>query len=472
MGTKIGIFLRVCLKETRKLLVSFFQDMNYHFIAIGGAVMHNLALELQYTNHTVTGSDDNIFEPAKSRLFNAGLLPDSNGWYPNKITKNIDGVIVGMHAKADNPELLHALALEIPTYSFPEFIYHHSQNKTRLAMAGSHGKTTCTGMLMHILKTLEIEFDYLVGSQLPGFERMVKLSDAPIMVIEADEYLTSPLDSRPKFVHYKAHVAMITGIAWDHVNVFPTEEIYHKQFSLLINTLQLDGSLFWFEGDAALKEIVSASNYPNQESYKEPQYENILKGSLVKVDGHSFSLPFYGKHNLQNASGVVKMAETFGISALESWKALQTFPGTAKRLEQVYSSPNLSIIRDFAHAPSKVEASVLAVREQFSTHHFIAVFEVHTYSSLDSEFMARYNGSLDPADEVIILFDPHVFTQKNMEIPSKETIEMRFGKGMAMSDISTLKSAVIAGIQSHTPTVLLLMSSGNLGGLDPKEFQC
>jgi UDP-N-acetylmuramate: L-alanyl-gamma-D-glutamyl-meso-diaminopimelate ligase len=232
--------------------------MNYHFIAIGGAVMHNLALELQHNQHVITGSDDEIFEPAKSRLANAGILPSAHGWFSEKITESLDGVIVGMHAKQDNPELQRALELGIPTYSFPEFIYHHSRNKTRLVMAGSHGKTTCTGMLMHILKSYR-DFDYLVGSQLPGFERMVRLSDAPLIVIEGDEYLTSPLDHRPKFVHYKAHAAMITGIAWDHVNVFPTEEIYHSQFSLLIDTLEPGGHLFYFNGDEALKNIAEKS---------------------------------------------------------------------------------------------------------------------------------------------------------------------------------------------------------------------
>ena len=326
--------------------------MNYHFIAIGGAVMHNLALELQHNKHKVSGSDDEIFEPAKSRLSAAGLLPESHGWFPEKITSDLDGVIVGMHAKQDNPELLRAIELGIPTYSFPEFIYHHSRNKTRLVMAGSHGKTTCTGMLMHILKSYR-DFDYLVGSQLPGFERMVKLSDAPLIVIEGDEYLTSPLDLRPKFVHYKAHAAMITGIAWDHVNVFPTEEIYHNQFSLLIDTLQPGGHLFWFEGDAALENIVQKSGFPQQECYNAPQYLNVKGGTEVTVNGQVYTLPFYGRHNLQNAAGVVKMAATIGITEAESWSALETFPGTAKRLEPIVETEKLTVIRDFAHAPSK-----------------------------------------------------------------------------------------------------------------------
>ena len=443
--------------------------MNYHFIAIGGAVMHNLALELQHNQHVITGSDDEIFEPAKSRLIAAGLLPPSNGWFPEKITPQLDGVIVGMHAKQDNPELQRAIELGIPTYSFPEFIYHHARNKTRLVMAGSHGKTTCTGMLMHILSS-HLQFDYLVGSQLPGFERMVKLSDAPVIVIEGDEYLTSPLDLRPKFVHYQAHAAMITGIAWDHVNVFPTEEIYHNQFSLLIDTLQPDGHLFWFKGDRALENIAEKSGYPQHESYDAPDYQNIAGGTLVSIQNETYTLPFYGRHNLQNAAGVVKMAATLGISIHESWSALQTFPGTAKRLEPILETEKLTVIRDFAHAPSKVEASVFAVREQFPHHKFIAVFEVHTYSSLNPEFMGRYRDTLNPADEVCILFDPHVFELKRMEIPSRETVEMRFGKGQAMSTLDELKTWLHQTMETDQPTVVLLMSSGNLAGLDLNYF--
>lgn len=444
--------------------------MNYHFIAIGGAVMHNLALELQYNKHQITGSDDEIFEPAKSRLQGAQLLPESYGWFPEKITKDLHGVIVGMHAKQDNPELLRAIDLGIPTYSFPEFIFHHSRNKTRLVMAGSHGKTTCTGMLMHILKSYR-NFDYLVGSQLPGFERMVKLSDAPLIVIEGDEYLTSPLDLRPKFVHYKAHSAMITGIAWDHVNVFPTEEIYHNQFSLLIDTIQAGGHLFWFNGDSALQNIVQKSGFTQQESYDAPQYQNVKGGTEVTVNNEVYRLPFYGRHNLQNAAGVVKMASTIGITEAESWSALETFPGTAKRLEPIIETESLTVIRDFAHAPSKVEASVAAVREQFPNRKFIAVFELHTYSSLNPDFMARYKGTLDPADAVCILFDPHVFELKRMEIPTSQTVEARFGKGKAINNLDQLQLWLSDALATDRNLVVLLMSSGNLSGLDLNYFK-
>jgi UDP-N-acetylmuramate: L-alanyl-gamma-D-glutamyl-meso-diaminopimelate ligase len=324
-------------------------------------------------------------------------------------------------------------------------------------------------MLMHILKSYR-DFDYLVGSQLPGFERMVRLSDAPLIVIEGDEYLTSPLDHRPKFVHYKAHAAMITGIAWDHVNVFPTEEIYHSQFSLLIDTLEPGGHLFYFNGDEALKNIAEKSGFPQQKSYDAPEYENVKGGTQVSVNNRVYTLPFYGRHNLQNAAGVVEMASTIGITEEEAWSALETFPGTAKRLEPILETENLTVIRDFAHAPSEVEASVFAVREQFPNHKFIAVFEVHTYSSLNPDFMQRYQGTLNPADAVCVLYDPHVFELKRMEVPSKETIEQRFGKGQAMSDLPSLQHWLSDAMETHQPMVVLLMSSGNLCGLSVDYF--
>lgn len=263
---------------------------------------------------------------------------------------------------------------------------------------------------------------------------------------------------------------MITGIAWDHVNVFPTEEIYHNQFSLLINTLQADGHLFWFDGDDELKRIVAQSHYLQQEGYNAPNYTNIDGGLLVQVNDTHYTMPFFGKHNLQNAAGVVKMAQTLGIEAHDAWTALQTFPGTAKRLEAIYSSDQLTVIRDFAHAPSKVEASVFAVREQFPNRKFIAVFEVHTYSSLNPDFMQRYRGTLNPADAVCILYDPHVFELKRMEVPSKETIESRFGKGTAMSTLNDLQHWLQQSLNTKDPVVVLLMSSGNLCGLNLDYF--
>ncbi len=451
--------------------------MNYHFIAIGGAVMHNLALELHALGHSVTGSDDEIFEPAKSRLQQQGLLPETNGWFPEKITQTIDAVVLGMHAKADNPELIKAQELQLPIYSFPEFIYQHAKHKKRIVIAGSHGKTTSTGMLMHVLKQNNIDFDYLVGSIIPGYDRMVRISDAPYIVIEGDEYLTSPLDLRPKFIHYKANATMITGIAWDHVNVFPQESLYQDQFRLLIESMDSENpTVVWFEGDADLKGIIEKQPEVNAVPYSEPIYKPQQYGVLLTADTNGnpthVTLPFFGKHNLQNAAGVVKLAKWVGIEEINAWQALSTFPGTAKRMEIIHQSESLTVIRDFAHAPSKVAATVNAVREQYPDSQFIAVFEVHTFSSLNPEFMSRYNQTLQPSNQAFILFDPHVFALKKMPIPSADEIELRFGIGQAISSPYALQELVLNALNNPTSKhqVLLLMSSGNLGGMDLSLF--
>ncbi|MFM7764803.1 MAG: Mur ligase family protein, partial [Sphingomonadales bacterium] len=310
---------------------------SYHVIAIGGAVMHNMALELQAHGHQVTGSDDEIFDPAKSRLQAAGLLPEQYGWFPEKVHENLDGIILGMHARSDNPELLKAQQLGLPIYSFPEFVYRHAENKKRIVIGGSHGKTTSTAMLMHVLKACALDFDYLVGSQLPGFERMVKLSDAPIMVIEGDEYLTSALHPVPKFHVYKPHLAMLTGVAWDHVNVFPTFENYVSQFEIFLKTLQPNAHWFWYAGDPDLEKLAKSNEFFNQ-PYREPEFTSTPEGCIVHVNGRDYPLAIFGRHNLQNASGVALLAAELGIDSHRFWTSMQTFSGTAKRLEKVYES--------------------------------------------------------------------------------------------------------------------------------------
>jgi UDP-N-acetylmuramate: L-alanyl-gamma-D-glutamyl-meso-diaminopimelate ligase len=443
--------------------------MNYHFIAIGGAVMHNLALELLAHGHKITGSDDEIFDPAKSRLQQAGILPESFGWFPEKIHDGLDGIILGMHARGDNPELLRAKELGLTIYSFPEFIYEHSKNKKRIVIGGSHGKTTSTAMLMHVLQECGLDFDYLVGSQLAGFDRMVKLSNAPIIVIEGDEYLTSALHPVPKFHVYRPHLAMLTGVAWDHVNVFPTYENYLEQFSIFLTTMEAGGRFFWYEGDNDLAKIARANKVRN-ESYTEPEFYNVENGSVIIAEGDSFHLKIFGRHNLQNAAGVALLAKELGISTRDFWAAMQGFAGTAKRLEKVFENEDLTIYRDFAHAPSKVKASVAAVREQYPNHNFVAVFELHTYSSLRADFLPGYSGSLAPSDHAFLLFDPHVYALKKMPVPEASDIEKVVGNCTAFSDAEELKKAVQKSLNTDKKTVLLLMSSGNLGGLVPTDF--
>ena len=197
--------------------------MNVHLIAIGGSAMHNMAIAMHKKGFNVTGSDDEIFEPSKTRLAKLNLLPAKEGWDTNNIHKGIDAVILGMHARADNPELLKAQELGLKIYSYPEYIYEQTKDKTRIVIGGSHGKTSITAMILHVLNYHKVDCDYMVGAQLDGFDTMVKLTkEAKIAVIEGDEYLSSPIDRRPKFHLYKPNIAILSGIAWDHINVFPT----------------------------------------------------------------------------------------------------------------------------------------------------------------------------------------------------------------------------------------------------------
>jgi UDP-N-acetylmuramate: L-alanyl-gamma-D-glutamyl-meso-diaminopimelate ligase len=442
---------------------------SYHVIAMGGAVMHNMALELQAHGHNITGSDDEIFDPAKTRLEQAGLLPDTFGWFPEKVHDALDGIILGMHARSDNPELIKAQQLGLPIYSFPEFVFRHAENKKRVVIGGSHGKTTSTAMLMHVLRECGLEFDYLVGSQLPGFERMVKLSDAPVIIIEGDEYLTSALHPVPKFHVYKPHLAMLTGVAWDHINVFPTFENYVAQFDIFIKTLQPGAHWFWYEGDEDLRKLADASDFFNQ-PYREPHFSAVPGGCIVHVNGHEYSLSIFGRHNLQNAAGVALLAAELGIDSHRFWTAMQSFGGTAKRLEKVLETAATIVYRDFAHAPSKVRATVEAVREQYPNDNLIAVFELHTYSSLQPAFLPGYRNTLSPADHAFVLYDPHVFELKRMPVPEPGYIANQVGNCQEFSNPEHLKEAVGLVWDDSKKNILLLMSSGNMAGLSPQDF--
>jgi UDP-N-acetylmuramate: L-alanyl-gamma-D-glutamyl-meso-diaminopimelate ligase len=436
--------------------------MKVHIIACGGAVMHNMAIALHLMGHQVSGSDDEIFDPALSRLKKYHLAPEQFGWFPEKITADTDIIILGMHARKDNPELARATEMGLKIYSFPEYVYEHAINKTRIVIGGSHGKTTTTAMIMHVLKTLGKDFDYLVGSQLEGFETMVRFSDAPVMVIEGDEYLTSALDPVPKFHKYKPHFALITGIAWDHINVFPTYENYVEQFKIFIDSIMPGGSLAYFSGDKDLSALAEKASIKTT-AYNTPNY-HIRSGKVVVSKAERYTLEIFGEHNLQNAEGARLVCAEIGISEDDFYTALSSFKGTAKRLEKVYDANKLVVYRDFAHSPSKLKATVDAVRQQYPDHFMIAAFELHTFSSLNKEFLPHYQQSMDPANAAIVYFNPHVFELKKMQVLDKEDIKKAFGEKVEaidnteqlISKISTLKSNV-----SGKPCVLLLMSSGN-----------
>lgn len=440
--------------------------MRIHFISIGGAVMHNMAIALQNMGNIVSGSDDEIFEPALSRLRSNGLLPEKSGWDEVNIDNSIDFIILGMHARNDNPELIKAKKLGIKIFSFPEYVYEHSKNKTRLVVAGSHGKTSTTAMIMHVLKYYNIDFDYLVGSQLEGFETMVKLSDAPIIVIEGDEYLTSALDPKPKFLWYKPHFAVITGIAWDHINVFPTFDIYKKQFEYFIKTIEPKGTLVYCQLDEELSKIAKKADC-NKIAYSLPYY--VIENGITKVnfENKKFELNIFGKHNLMNLNAAMQVCHFAGIKNVDFLNAISGFKGAAKRLEKVFDNGNIKIFRDFAHSPSKLKATVKAAIEQFSDFKIIGVFELHTFSSLNSEFLKEYKNTMDGLNKAIVYYNKHVFELKKMKPLESSFVKEMFGNVAVISESKDLANAIKP---INSKSVILLMSSGNFDGLNPESL--
>ena len=446
--------------------------MKIHFIAIGGAVMHNMAIALKKKGYTVSGSDDEIFDPARTNLSKYGILPLEDGWFPDRITRDLDAVILGMHAKKGNPELDRAIEFGLKIYSFPEYLYEQSRDKIRVVIAGSHGKTTITSMVMHVLRQAGKVFDYLVGAKIEGFDVMVKLSDAPIIVIEGDEYLTSALDPRPKFLHYKPHIALISGIAWDHINVFPTWEGYKEQFEMLIGEIRPEGSLVYCNDDEVLAEIVQSAINTNMTparaiSYGLPQYE-VRDGTTYLDTGKSKELPLkvFGKHNLLNLEGARRVCEELGISWENFYRAIATFRGSARRLERMGENGNTAVFKDFAHAPSKLRATVSAVREQYPDRRLVAVMELHTYSSLSKDFLEHYRNTLDPADIPVVFFSRHAIELKGLPPIDEEDVKKGFANpGL---EVFTDPSKLEAFLRSldYSNTNVLIMSSGNFGGID------
>lgn len=442
--------------------------MRVHFIAIGGSVMHNLAIALSKKGYLVTGSDDYIYEPSRTNLANNDLLPAKLGWYPDKITDEINAIVLGMHAKVDNPELLKAQELGLSIYSYPAYIYEQSKEKIRVVVGGSHGKTTITSMIMHVLKVLGRDFDYLVGAKLEGFETMVKITkDAPLIIVEGDEYLASAIDRRPKFLLYRANIALISGIAWDHINVFPTYQEYLEQFELFIESIEPKGTLVYNKDDKEVQELVSNNNSSiNKHGYKLPDF-TINKGiSYLSTAKGDIALQVFGKHNLSNLAGAFTVCEWLGVSREEFYKAISSFKGAARRLEYVADYDGSVVYKDFAHSPSKVKASIEAVKEQYPDKKLIAIVELHTFSSLNEEFLQEYSDTMQGADEAIIFIDQNSLRQKNITPINTLTIKKAFNREDAMyfTDINSLQ-LYISEI-GHKEKNLLFMSSGNFGGIN------
>ncbi|SIQ26378.1 UDP-N-acetylmuramate--L-alanine ligase [Maribacter ulvicola] len=447
--------------------------MQIHFIAIGGSAMHNLALALEHKGYVITGSDDVIFEPSKSRLDAKGLLPNEFGWFPEKVTSDLDAIILGMHAKADNPELLKAQELGITIYSYPEFLYEQSKNKTRVVIGGSHGKTTITSMILHVLNFHDIEVDYMVGAQLDGFDRMVHLTDDnDFIVLEGDEYLSSPIDRRPKFHLYRPNIALLSGIAWDHINVFPTFENYVEQFQVFVDSIVNGGSVTYNMEDAVGKKVVEASeNAIRKLPYTTPEYTVENGETLLETNEGPMPIEVFGKHNLSNLAGAKWICQNMGVDEDDFYEAIATFKGASKRLEKIAEGNSSIAYKDFAHSPSKVAATTKAVKEQYPNRKLIACLELHTYSSFNPEFLKEYKGALDAADEAVIFFTPESVAIKKLEAVTPEQISEAFQR----DDLNIFTDAVsfheYLESRPYDNTTLLLMSSGNYGGFDLKKFQ-
>ncbi len=447
--------------------------MRVHFIAIGGSAMHNLAIALHQKGYQITGSDDTIFEPSKSRLKRHGLLPEEFGWFPEKITKDLDAIILGMHAKEDNPELRKAQELGVTIYSYPEFLYEQSKNKTRVVIGGSHGKTTITSMILHVLHYHEKEVDYMVGAQLEGFDTMVHLTEEnDFMVLEGDEYLSSPIDRRPKFHLYQPNIALVSGIAWDHINVFPTFDNYVDQFRIFIDSIVNGGALVYNEEDEEVKKLAEATQNPIRKfPYRIPEYRVEDGETLLQTPEGEMPIEVFGAHNLSNLAGAKWICQHMGIDEDDFYEAIASFKGASKRLEKIAENSTSVAYKDFAHSPSKVGATTKAVKEQYQDRKVIACLELHTYSSLNAEFLQEYNGALDAADEAVVFYSPHAVKIKQLEEVSTSQIEEAFSRDDLIIYTNPEEFQQYLKQKEFSNTALVLMSSGNYGGLNFDEVK-
>ena len=437
--------------------------VHIHFIAIGGAAMHNLALAVaSKAGYKVTGSDDEIFDPALTHLREAGLLPDEMGWHPERITPDIDAIILGMHAREDNPELVRARELGLKIYSFPEYLYEQTKDKIRIVVGGSHGKTTTTSMILYVLNRLGIEADYMVGAQIEGFERMVRLSDtAKYAVFEGDEYLTSPLDLRSKFLWYHPHVAILTGIAWDHINVFPTFPEYVETFRKFVHSIEPKGAFIYFKGDENLRQLAL-----------EASTSRDLDISIIPYDAYTgdVAMQVFGRHNMQNLQAAMLACHCVGVAPDDFYREISTFTGASNRLEKIAETADSVAFKDFAHSPSKLKATVNAVRERYPEKKLVACMELHTFSSLMADFLPQYKGCMAEADLAFVYFNPKVIEHKKLTPITKDEVRDAFGTKNV--EVFTESEALQAKLRSlsYENTALLMMSSGTFDGIKVKEL--
>lgn len=446
--------------------------MNVHFIAIGGSAMHNMAIAMHKKGFNVSGSDDEILEPSKSRLAAHQLLPSAEGWNVEKINDKLDAVILGMHARADNPELIKAQQLGLKIYSYPEYIYEQTKDKTRIVIGGSHGKTSITAMILYVLQQQQVNCDYMVGAQLQGFDTMVKLTkEAKIAVIEGDEYLSSPIDRRPKFHLYKPNIAILSGIAWDHINVFPTFDNYVEQFRIFAGLIEKNGSLIYCELDEEVKKVAEAARADIKKiPYRIPANKVNNGVTTLLTPNQEVSLKIFGDHNLMNINAARLACNEVGITDAQFYESIQSFTGAAKRLELVSKNNVTAVYKDFAHSPSKLKATIEAVKKQFPDRKLIACMELHTFSSLNQEFLDQYKGSMQLADEAIVYFNPHTIEHKKLKPITREQVQQAFDREnieVVTDSREVINTILKIDFQNKN---LLLMSSGNFDGMDFKEL--
>ncbi len=444
--------------------------MKVHLIACGGAVMHNLAIALHKKGYQVSGSDDEIFEPAKSRLQQYGLLPETWGWDVSKIKSDLDLVILGMHARRDNPELIRAIGSNIPVYSFPEYLYEQTKNKMRIVVGGSHGKTSVCSMIMHVMKSCDMQFDYMVGAKIEGFDTMVNLEEKnSIAVFEGDEYLSSAIDPRPKFHWYKPHIAILTGIAWDHINVFPTFGGYVNQFDVFAGMIEPKGHLIYYADDENLCTIAQKHSSINTTAYQELESRRSDNGTEILLDGKAYPVNLFGRHNMQNIHAALLVCREIGISDADFFGSLATFKGAAKRLQLVAATHDSTFFLDFAHAPSKLKATTEAVKSQFPDRELVACIELHTFSSLSKTFLPQYRNSMDMADTAVVYYNKHVIEHKKLENIEPEAVRESFGRDILVFNDSSELQSYLKNIRWNNKN-LLMMSSGNFDGIDFDKF--
>lgn len=450
-----------------------FLSMRIHFIAIGGSAMHNLAIALHQRGYKISGSDDAIYEPSRSNLDREGLLPSETGWHPEKIEGDLDAVILGMHARQDNPELQKAQDLNIKIYSYPEFLYEESKTKTRVVIGGSHGKTTITSMILHVMNYHDREIDFMVGAQLDGFDNMVHLSDEnDFLLLEGDEYLSSAIDRRPKFHLYQPNIALLSGIAWDHINVFPTEEHYIEQFRIFIDSIVNGGILVYNGEDEMLTKLVEETANPiRKHEYSTPAFR--VENGLTVLDTPEGDLPveIFGKHNMNNLAGAKWICQHMGVDEDDFYEAIASFKGASKRLEKILDVGSTVVYKDFAHSPSKVKATTLAVRNQYPGRNLFACLELHTYSSLNPAFLNEYSEALDPADQAIVFYSPEAVELKKLEPVTPAQIRKAFGREDLTVYTDPLMFREFLKSLNYSNSAVLLMSSGNYGNLNFEEIK-